>query len=129
MAGRQVSEGAGSLQEEITHLSAAEIVMRMIRPEKIWPKKTNKPFITHNLVAFTEGGTLMKVDDTPVKALKRLSGHFRLLCGCILILLFHLHLFMAEQIGSMGMTQRKAEMPIQGADLVSQEVRNETAAW
>lgn len=34
MASRQASEGAGSLQEEITHLSGAEIVVRMIRQRK-----------------------------------------------------------------------------------------------
>lgn len=34
MASRRVSEGVGLLQEEITHLSGAEIVVHMIRQRK-----------------------------------------------------------------------------------------------
>lgn len=34
-----------------------------------------------------------------------------------------------EQIASMSMTRWMEEMPIQGADLMRQEVRNEKAFW
>lgn len=45
MASRRASEGAGLLQEEITHLSGAEIVMRVIRPRKYVPgKQTSHSF-------------------------------------------------------------------------------------
>lgn len=63
---------------------------------------------------------------------KELLEHFLELCGSVLILLLHLHLFYFgpnEQIGSMGMTEWMEEMPIQGADLMSQEVKNEKAVW
>ena len=64
---RQASEGAGSLQEEITHLSGAEIVVRMIRQRKYGPRQTNKPFITQNLVIdFYQGGWRALVGRKPL---------------------------------------------------------------
>lgn len=61
MPRRQASEGGGLLQEEITHLSGAEAVERMIRQTKCSRGQINKPFITHNLVR-----TFIKVDGTPL---------------------------------------------------------------
>lgn len=91
-ASRQASEGAGSLQEEITHLSGAEIVVRMIRQRKYGPRQTNKPFITHNLVIDSYQGGWHALEDR-----KPLSEHTRELCGSLLILLLHPYLSMAPR--------------------------------
>lgn len=96
--------------------------------EKIQPRQTNKPFITHKVVT-SKSRSSIKVDGS--QAHKQLSEYFLELCGSLLILLLHpLHLYGTnEQIGSMAMSKRMQEMPIQGSDLIKQEVRNEKAVW
>lgn len=93
MASRRVSEGAGLLQEEITHLSGAEIVMRMIRPRKYVPGKQRSH--SFHITWLLPKGDLYQGRWHTLTSHKRLSEHFLELCGSLLILLLHPYLFIA----------------------------------
>lgn len=91
MVSRQASEGGGLLWEEITHLSGAEIVVRMIRQRKcVRRRQTNTSFILHNLV-----GIFIKVDGTPLQPINR-YGSTSVSCVRVNESLF-LRLFMAPR--------------------------------
>lgn len=130
MANRRASEGAGhALQEEITHLSGAEIVLCMIRQSKYVPGKqtSHSLYITWLLPKgdFYQGRWhTLTVHKQPLE-------HFLELCGSLWILLLHLYLFMApmSRLDLWVWHSEWRKCPYKEQTSWSQEVRNEKAVW